>query len=210
MKILLIGPPACGKGTVGELLSEKLGFPVISIGGLLREIPETHPRYSELHTLMDSGELAPHDLVAEVLKKRLEDADCARGFLLDGYLRNIVQLEHFDPRVDVALFIDIEPETSIKRISGRRICEADDFTCNIFTMSEEDPHNCKRCSGELTQRADDAEEVVRERLEVYAEETLPVVDHYKKLGMLRKIDGEGTPEEVFELALAALKNSDSN
>ena len=209
MKILLIGPPASGKGTIGEMLSERLNLPLISVGRLLRAIPENHPRYKELHDLMDSGELAPHDLTAETLKERLKEEDCAEGYLLDGYIRNIIQLDHFNPELDVALFIDIEPETTMKRISGRRICEADGFTCNIFTMDEDDPHNCNKCSGELIQREDDKEEAVMERLEVYAEETLPVVEHFEKEDILRRIDGEGSPEEVFELALSAL-TSDPN
>lgn len=209
MKILLIGPPASGKGTVGAMLSEKLGLPIVSVGKLLRALPESHPRYEELHVLMDAGELAPHDLTAQVLRDRLLETDCSHGYILDGCIRSMAELNDFNIVLDIVLLIDISSETTMKRISGRRVCEADNFTCNIYTMSPDDPHNCNKCSGELTQREDDKEEVVLERLEVYAEETLPVVEYFKKEGILKRIDGEGTPEEVFKLALKVL-TSDSN
>lgn len=204
MKILLMGPPASGKGTIGKLLSEKFRVPLISVGKLLRDMPDDHPHYKSIHRAMGVGELAPHKETVDIIKERIRNRDCDSGYILDGWMRNIDQMNFFDPDIDNVLFIYVSPETSIKRITGRRVCENDGFVCNIYTQSPGDEGYCGKCSGELIQREDDAEEVVIRRLEIFEKETMEVVNYYRDKNLLLEINGEGSPEEVFQLALTAL------
>jgi adenylate kinase len=201
MKILLIGPPASGKGTIGELLSSKLKVPVISGGDLLRAIPNTHPRYKELHAKMDVGDLAPSDLIADLLRERVSHPDCAQGYILDGWARKLDNLGYFDPGFDLVLFLNISEDTVVRRVSGRRMCEADGEIYNIYTMT---PDQLLKCDSDFTQREDDKEEVVRERLKVYKEETTPVINYFKKQGILVEIDAEPSPEDIFKNICQAL------
>lgn len=189
-----MGPPASGKGTIGELLSSKLKLPLISGGDLLRALPSTHPRYNELHKKMDAGDLAPSDLIASLLKERVSHDDCTSGYILDGWARKLDNLQYFDPGFDLVLFLNISEDTVIRRVSGRRMCKADGEIYNIYTMT---PDQLSKCDSDFTQREDDKEEVVRERLIVYREETKPVIDYFKKQGILIEIDAEPLPEEVF-------------
>ena len=189
-----MGPPASGKGTIGELLSSKLKLPLVSGGDLLRALPSTHPRYTELHKKMDAGDLAPSDLIASLLKERVSHSDCASGYILDGWARKLDNLQYFDPGFDLVLFLNISEDTVIRRVSGRRMCKADGEIYNIYTMT---PDQLAKCDSDFTQREDDKEEVVRERLIVYREETKPVIDYFKKQGILIEIDAEPLPEVVF-------------
>lgn len=202
MKILLIGPPASGKGTIGELLSEKLSIPLISGGALLREVPESHPRYEELHKLMDAGELAPSDLIAQLLKERISKEDCKEGYLLDGWARKMDNLEFFNPGFDLVFFLNVSDDIVLKRISGRRMCKGDGQIYNIYTLPKEE---LDKCEGGFEQRDDDKEDVVRNRIEGYKEETLPVIEYFKKQGNLVEVDAEPTPDEVFKNVCKALK-----
>jgi len=201
MKILLIGPPASGKGTIGELLSSKLKMPVISGGDLLRALPTTHPRYKELHEKMDKGDLAPSDLIAGLLKERVQHEDCSKGYILDGWARKLDNLQYFDPGFDLVLFLHISEDTVVRRVSGRRMCLADGEIYNIYTMT---PDQLLKCDSDFTQREDDKEDVVRERLKVYHEETQPVIEYFKKQGVLIEIDAEPSPEEIFKNICKAL------
>ncbi len=210
MKIMLVGPPASGKGTVGALLSLKLGIPIFSVGELLREIPQTSIFYKPVHDSMDKGELVPDSILAGFIREELKDGKYQEGFILDGWMRNMKQKDSFDPEADSVIFINVSPETSIKRISGRRFCPKDEFSCNIYTLPPKDTNRCDICGGELLQRADDREEVVKKRLELFKKETRPVVDYYRGRSNLIEVDGEGTPEEVLNLILTALEKRDSN
>ena len=203
MKILLMGPQGCGKGTIGEMLSQRLGIPLIGVGQLLRDIPQTHPLYTELHEAIDKGILAPNDKVAQLLKERTSLLDCNNGYILDGWGRQISDLEQFNPGFDVVLNISISEGTSIKRISGRRMCTSNGKIYNIYTLPKEMLAECK---GELVQRSDDTEEAVKTRLSIYYSETQEVLAYFREKGILREIDGEGTPDEVFDLALKALNS----
>ena len=196
-----MGPPACGKGTIGKLLSEKLKIPLISGGNILRSLPETHPRYKELHAKMDVGDLAPDDLVASLYKERTLQPDCANGYILDGWARDLGNLDYFNPTFDLVLFLNISEDTVVKRVSGRRTCEATGETINVFTMPD---YEKIQCPSGFIQREDDKEEAVRERLKVYHEHTAPVVDYYKKQRILVEVDGEPLPEEVFKNVCVAL------
>lgn len=201
MKILLMGPQGSGKGTLGEMLSQRLGLPLISVGDILRAVPPDHPFYQELQEAMLKGVLAPSHRVAELLKERVLLEDCANGFIFDGWVRALEDLTHFDPGFDAVLNISVSRETSIKRISGRRICTSNGKTYNIYTLP---PELLAECTGELIQRKDDTEEAVKARLDIYYTQTQEVLDYFSKNGLLREVNGEGTPAEVFELALRAL------
>ena len=210
MKIMLMGPPASGKGTVGMLLSKELNLPIFSVGELLRGVPQTSIFYEPLHNSMDKGELAPDSIAAGIIREELRDEKYLGGYILDGWMRDMKQKDSFDPEVDYAVFINISPTTSIKRISGRRFCPKDGFNCNIYTLPPRNPNHCDNCNGELVQRDDDREEVVKNRLNLFEKETLQVIEYYRKQGNLIEVDGEGTPEEVLNLILTALGNRGSD
>jgi adenylate kinase len=185
MRIVLLGPPGSGKGTQAKLLVERLGVPHISTGALLRNAAL---RGTELglkaKALTDKGELVPDDVISDMIGERLRRADVAKGFILDGYPRNLAQaksldalLEHLDQPVDEAILIDIKAELIIKRIAKRAQEEG---------------------------RADDTEETVRNRLQVYTEQTEPVAEYYAQRGLLTKVLGEGSVDDIFQRILSIL------
>jgi adenylate kinase len=185
MRIVLLGPPGSGKGTQAKLLVEQLGVPHISTGALLRNAAQ---RGTELglkaKALTDKGELVPDDVISDMIGERLSRADVAKGFILDGYPRNLAQaksldalLERLDQPVDEAILIDIKAELIIKRIAKRAQEEG---------------------------RADDTEETVRNRLQVYTEQTEPVAEYYAQRGLLTKVLGEGSVDEIFQRILSIL------
>lgn len=185
MRIVLLGPPGSGKGTQAKLLVEQLGVPHISTGALLRNAAQ---RGTELglkaKALTDKGELVPDDVISDMIGERLRRADVAKGFILDGYPRNLAQaesldvlLEHLDQPVDEAILIDIKAELIIKRIAKRAQEEG---------------------------RADDTEETVRNRLQVYTEQTEPVAEYYAQRGLLTKVLGEGSVDDIFQRILSIL------
>lgn len=204
MKILLIGPPACGKGTVGDLLSKKLSIPLISVGQLLRNIPVESKHYQSVHERMDKGDLVDSSIAAEVLKDRLTEQDCSKGYILDGWGRKYEDIQRYDPKFDLVIFLNISEETVVKRVSGRRICKETGQIFNIYTMS---PEEAKTCPSELIQRDDDKEEVVRERLIVYKEQTVPVIEYFRSVGNLVEVDAEPSPDEIFKNVCKALNIS---
>ncbi len=185
MRIVLLGPPGSGKGTQAALLVERLGVPHISTGALLRNAAK---RGTELglkaKALTDKGELVPDELISDMIKERLSRADVANGFILDGYPRNLAQaksldalLESMGQPVEEAILIDLDAERIIKRIAKRAKEEG---------------------------RADDTEETVRNRLQVYAEQTEPVADYYAERGLLTKVLGEGGVDEIFQRLVSIL------
>jgi len=185
MRIVLLGPPGSGKGTQAALLVERLGVPHISTGALLRNAAK---RGTELglkaKALTDKGELVPDDIISDMIEERLSRTDVANGFILDGYPRNLAQaksldalLERVGQPVDEAILIDLDAERIIKRIAKRAKEEG---------------------------RADDTEETVRNRLQVYAEQTAPVADYYAARGLLTKVLGEGGVDEIFQRLVSIL------
>jgi adenylate kinase len=201
MKILLMGPQGCGKGTVGEMLAEHLKLLLVVLGQVFRDISKEDPNYEIINVAMEAGELVPLEIASATVKARLEQPDCAEGFILDGWCRRMPDLGAYEPPLDIVLNINISRETSIKRISGRRTCTSNGKMYNIYTLPKE---MLAECTGELIQRADDTEEAVKTRLEIYYTQTQEVLDYFAKKGILRVIDGEGTPQEVFDLALEAI------
>jgi adenylate kinase len=210
MRIVLLGAPGSGKGTQAQRLQAKYGVPQVSSGDLLRD---SVARGTELgrkaKAVMDAGQLVSDDIVLGLIRDRLRKPDAARGFILDGFPRNIDQanslnalLKELGQPVDAVLLLDVRRETLMQRLAGRRTCPTCGTVYNIHSMPA-GPNTCSRDGAQLYQRPDDKEEVVAKRLEVYQNQTQPLIEHYSKLGLLRVVAGEGALEQVFERMEAA-------
>jgi adenylate kinase len=211
VRIIMLGPPSSGKGTQATELARRFTIPHISTGELLRNEIERKTRLGEIAApFMSEGKLVPDDLVIQMMERRLSLEDCERGFILDGYPRTIRQAKALDKvhPVDFVLYIDVTDEEILRRATGRRVCK----TCGaIFHVESSPPRTsgiCDTCGSELVIRADDTESTVWKRMEVYREETAPLIDRYG--GILVKIDGNGTPDETLERAVLALENVGNN
>jgi adenylate kinase len=196
-RILLLGAPGAGKGTQSAKLAEAYGIDHVTTGDALRANKEMETEYGTPKSFMDAGELVPDPVVNEIVKAALEGSD---GFVLDGYPRNIEQAEYLSEitDLDAVVLLDVDKEVLVDRLTGRRVCEACGANYHVDFQPPEEPGVCDECGGELIQREDDTEETARERLEVFYENTEPVVDHFREEGVLVEIDGEATPDEVFD------------
>ncbi|WP_313691271.1 adenylate kinase [Halorarum halobium] len=196
-RILLLGPPGAGKGTQSTRLTDEYDLDHITTGDALRANKEMETEYGTPGEYMDAGELVPDPVVNEIVVTALEDAD---GFVLDGYPRNIEQAEYLSEQtdLDVVVFLDVPGEELVDRLTGRRVCDDCGATYHVRFDPPEEEGVCDECGGELVQREDDTEDTVRERLRVYRENTEPVVEHYREKGSLVEVDGEGSPDEVFD------------
>ncbi len=216
MRLVLLGPPGAGKGTQARMLESKLHAPQVASGDLLRAaVKNRTPLGVEARRYMDKGALVPDELVLKLIEERLNQADAAGGFILDGFPRNVAQagtlarmLENRGEKLDRVVALIVPDAEIVKRISGRRTCR----NCGaMYHLIYDPPRNvgvCNECHGELYQREDDAEETVRMRLKVYAESTRPLLEHYGRLGLLSEIDGLGATEEIERRILRALGAND--
>jgi adenylate kinase len=213
MRIVLLGAPGSGKGTQAQRLQAKYGVPQISSGDLLREAVA---RGTELglkaKAAMDAGQLVSDDVVLGLIRERLGRDDAKAGFILDGFPRNSDQanalnamLEGLGAPLEAVLLMDVRTATLIQRLAGRRICRTCGSVYNISFAAPGETPRCQKCPDhpELYQRPDDKEEVIAKRLEVYEAQTRPLIDHYRKLGLLKVVAGEGALEEVFARMEAA-------
>ncbi|MEF8860094.1 MAG: adenylate kinase [Halolamina sp.] len=198
--ILLLGPPGAGKGTQAAKLCEKYDLDHVSTGDALRANKEMETEYGTPRSFMEAGELVPDEVVNEVLAAALEEAN---GYVLDGYPRNLDQVEYLDEatELDDVIFLDVDRETLVERLTGRRV---DPETGENYHVEFDIPED-EAVRERLIQREDDEEDVVRERLEVYEENTEPVIQQYRETGELIEIDGTGTPEEVFDRIIDAIE-----
>ncbi|MFH8684518.1 adenylate kinase [Streptomyces lydicus] len=214
MRIVLVGPPGAGKGTQAAYLAKNLAIPHISTGDLFRaNISQGTPLGVEAKSYMDAGNLVPDSVTIGMAEDRLEQADAADGFLLDGFPRNLRQAEALDEylkaknlTLDAVLDLEVPEDEVVKRIAGRRICRND--SSHVFHAEYNKPKVegvCDVCGGGLYQRDDDREETVRKRLEVYHTETEPIIDYYKEQGLVVTIPALGKVEEVTERSMAALQ-----
>lgn len=206
MKLILLGAPGSGKGTMAQKLTAALEIPQISTGDIFRKnLKEETPLGLQVKSIMASGALVPDEITIEIVKNRLAEDDCQKGYILDGFPRSIAQAKALDgfQQVDYAVNLDVDKEVVVKRLSGRRFCPDCSGTYHVSALSDETV--CPHCGGKLIIRADDAEETVRERQRVYESTTLPLLEYYDKQGKLLTVDGNGTVEEVYDRILAALK-----
>lgn len=212
MRIILLGPPGSGKGTQGDLIEERYGFPKISSGDLLREaVAQGSDLGKQAEEFMNRGELVNDELVVAMIKDRIAARDCQEGYILDGFPRTIPQAESLaamDPASqEVVLDVQLTDELIIERISARRICSQCGNIFNLKLKLPAEENVCGLCGGELIQRKDDTPEVVVRRLRVYRELTLPLVKYYTERQIYFPIDGEGKIEDVFVKTVAVLEKN---
>lgn len=204
-KLVLIGPPGAGKGTQAKMLSIKYQIPHISTGDILRENINRNTdlgRRAEL--FIERGQLVPDVLVLEIVLDRLHFEDCKAGYILDGFPRNLSQalelnkiLSSEGEQLSAAILIDADRDSIIRRITGRRQCESCGAIYHIEEPSAEKAGICDKCGSEIIQRKDDHEKIVKKRLEVYEEQTQPLITYYDKLNILHRIDGHGGIDQIF-------------
>lgn len=206
MRIVLLGAPGSGKGTQAKLLSDKYKIPHVSTGDLLRSaVASGSDLGRKAKAAIDAGQLVSDDIVLGIIQERLLQPDARVGFVLDGFPRNIPQAQALDATLarlgqplQLALLVDLDREVLAKRLTGRRTCTQCGAIYNIHFSPPKSPGKCDRCSGSLTQRSDDNEETVRKRLQVYEEQTAPLVSYYKAQGKLRTVRGVGAINDIFK------------
>ena len=203
-RILLLGAPGAGKGTQSKRLAEKYDIDHVTTGDALRANKDMETEYGTPRSFMEKGELVPDAVVNEIVRAALEDAD---GYVLDGYPRNLSQAEYLTEitDLDAVLYLKVAESELVERLTGRRVCSECGTNFHVKFNQPEEEGVCDECGGELVQRDDDTEATVRERLSVFEENTAPVIDHYRDEGVLVEIDGEQTPDEVFEDVVAAVE-----
>ena len=208
MKIIFLGAPGAGKGTQADRLSARFGIPTISTGAIIRGAIKDGTRMGlEAKKFIESGALVPDDIVIGIVKERLNESDCDKGYILDGFPRSVPQAQALDEMgisLDRVISLEVSDEDIIARMSGRRVCSGCGKTFHIVHLPSAKGDICDACDTKLTIRADDAPEVVRSRLEVYHSTTEPLKDYYRNKGMLRTITGEGTVDEITKRTLEAL------
>lgn len=207
MKLVLLGAPGAGKGTQSEILGKEYGFPVISTGHILREAMKNGtPVGLKAKEYVESGKLVPDDVIIGIVRERLAQDDCQKGYILDGMPRTIPQaeaLEEVGIEIDTALAIEIADEVIVERMAGRRVCKNCSAAFHISSNPPKTPGVCDHCGGELAIRKDDAPDTVRHRLEVYHEETEPLKEFYEKRGKLKTVENQPT----VELTTVAVKKA---
>ncbi|SFK81827.1 Adenylate kinase [Halogranum rubrum] len=195
--VLLLGPPGAGKGTQSKRLATEFDLEHVTTGDALRANKHVETEHGTPASFMDAGELVPDPVVNEIVKTALEDAD---GYVLDGYPRNLSQVEYLDSVTDLdyVFYLAVPEDELVNRLTGRRVCPDCGANYHVEFNQPEEEGVCDECGADLVQRDDDTEETVRERLRVYHENTEPVVEHYREKGTLVEVEGEGTPDDVFE------------
>ena len=207
MKIVFLGPPGAGKGTQAERVCANYKIAHISTGDILRaERKNKTPLGVQAQEYIDKGALVPDELIVEIVKKRVQEADCANGFLLDGFPRTIFQADALAGFVtlDAVVNIDVDLDRLASRITGRRVCRECGATYHVSTLSGEDAA-CAKCNGTLYQRDDDKIETVMNRLKVYEAQTKPLIEYYEAKGCLVTVDGSQSIDEVTAAIYAALE-----
>jgi adenylate kinase len=213
MRIVLVGPPGAGKGTQAEFISAQLSIPKISTGDIFRHnVSQNTPLGQEAKKYMDAGDLVPDEVTISMVRERLADDDTAKGFLLDGFPRNVPQARVLDEMLrelelvlDVVLELVVDDDEVIRRLSGRRTCRRCGHVWHLDFDPPSTPGICDNCGSELFQRDDDKPETVRHRLDVYMEQTAPLVAFYAARGLLIGIDAMGPVDDVTDRAIGALR-----
>lgn len=214
-ELVFLGPPACGKGTQTSKLALHLNFPHVDTGSLLRKAMADKTSDGLIaQSYVEKGQLVPVDIVASIIKSRLKQEDCKNGFILDGYPRSTEQailLEEMlkeidvDERVDFkVIYFDIDQKLLMERIIYRRSCSKCCKIYNLLSLKPKKEGVCDDCGCELIQRKDDTEEIAKSRFETYFEQTSPLIKFYEEKGVLRKIDANGSVDEVWDRLLSSI------
>ncbi|MGQ9603460.1 MAG: adenylate kinase [bacterium] len=205
MRLVLLGPPGSGKGTQAEMIATKLGIPRVSTGDILRDAVSRNTALgAKARSYMDQGRLVPDEIMIGIIEERLNQPDCANGYILDGFPRTLGQAIALDEMlakkmapIDLAILIDVSDETVVRRLTQRRICPRCHAVYNLQTEPPKRDEICDKCGTELVLRSDDQESTVRTRLRVYRGDTLAVIQYYDSKGVLKKVDGQGNKDTVF-------------
>ena len=206
MRIVLLGAPGSGKGTQAKKLMADRNIPQVSTGDMLRAAVAAGTRFGQkAKAIMESGDLVPDDVVLGIISERLAEPDAADGFILDGFPRTLQQaldlselLDQMGTPLDAAVLMDVDFDVLMKRLTGRRTCSLTGKLLNVYFSPQEELDECTNAGGELIQREDDNEETIGNRLSVYREQTEPLIDFYRRRGMLKTIDAVGSIDEVYE------------
>ena len=206
MKIVLLGPPGAGKGTQAKSISNRYSIPHISTGDIFRKnISENTPLGIEAKGYIDNGQLVPDEVTINMVKDRLQQDDCKNGYLLDGFPRTVHQAEALqeflnnrNESLDTALLIEVPKDFILERMTGRRVCPSCGASYHIKFNQPKILGKCDLCGSDIVQRKDDTEETVKERLDVYEQQTQPLIDFYKEKNLLSVVDGTKAINEVFE------------
>ena len=213
MRLVLLGAPGAGKGTQAKMLIDKYSVPQISTGDILRKaVADGTPLGKEAKVIMDQGGLVPDKIVLGLVEERTNQSDCKAGFILDGFPRNTAQAEaldtmlgNMDMPLSTALAIDVDQGELLKRLTGRRTCKSCQQMYNIYFTPPKNDSACDKCGGELFQRDDDKEETIKKRLEVYNQQTAPLIDYYSKKSIMKSIQGTGSVDDIFTKVVATLE-----
>ncbi len=207
MKIILLGPPGAGKGTQATVLSREYKIPHISTGDILREAVKAElPLGLKARSYMEKGELVPDEIVTGIVVERLKKDDSRKGFILDGFPRTLQQAKDLEKalskeraKIDAVLYFETSPKVAIERLSGRRVCTKCGFNFHVKNIPPKREGICDHCGGKLIQRPDDKEETVLHRLKVYEEQTKPLIEYYKAIGILRRVSGDLDVKSLFKV-----------
>ena len=209
MKIIFLGAPGAGKGTQAEILSERLGIPTISTGAIIREAIRTGTEMGKAaKKYTEAGELVPDTVVIGIIRERLAQPDCEKGFILDGFPRTVPQAEALDSLgvvPDLVISLEVSDAAIVERMSGRRVCEKCGASYHVKYKPSGKGEICEKCGAALTVRRDDAPEVVQSRLAVYHETTEPLKEFYARKGLLRTVEGQEKLEDTTARTLAVLE-----
>ncbi len=206
MRIVLLGAPGSGKGTEARILSEKLSIPHISTGDILRQaIAEKTPLGRKAKSYVEGGGLVPDEVMVGLVEERLRKDDASKGFILDGFPRTLAQaetlqgtLEELGSSLDLVLHLDAPVEVLVERLAGRRVCRKCQALFHVRNMPPKKEGICDNCGGELYQRPDDGEKVVRNRLKIYGSTVEELLDYYREIGLLHMVRSDEGPEKTFE------------
>ena len=213
MYIIILGAPGAGKGTQADILSQEMDLPHIASGDLFRQALEKKTEVGILaKSYMDKGELVPDEITIKMILERINQADCVSGCLFDGFPRTLHQakvldkvLKEQEKSIDKAVYIEVPNEELVKRLSGRWLCRTCQTPYHIINSPPKTPGKCDKCGGELYQRSDDREETVKERLNIFFAQTVPILDYYEKQNKLIRVNGNLGMQAVSKEIISALK-----